>query len=237
MASIVYYPADERWSADYGWLKPNYSFSFASYYDPNKMWFGLLRVLNDDTIVGGRWFPPHGHENMEIITIPQSGALEHKDSTGWHGIIRVGDVQVMSAGSGVEHSEYNASATESATLFQLWIDTKEENISPRYDQQSFGVIPEGEMRLLVSNDGRQGSLLIYQDAFISRTTIGTGDTQNYTPYISTNGVYMMVISGRVVVWDYVLSAKDAVGVTDIDADFVLRAEERSDVLFVEVPMF
>lgn len=111
----------------------------------------------------------------------------------------MGDVQVMSAGSGVEHSEYNASVTESATLFQLWIDTKETDITPSYDQESFGVIPEGEMRLLVSNDGRQGSLLIHQDAFISRATIGTGNTQNYSPHISSNGVYMMVVSGRVVV--------------------------------------
>jgi redox-sensitive bicupin YhaK (pirin superfamily) len=116
----------------------------------------------------------------------------------------VGDVQVMSAGSGVEHSEYNASPTESATLFQLWIDTKEKNISPRYDQQSFGVIPLGEIRLLVSNDGREGSFMIYQDAFISRASVGTGKTLGYTPYISTNGVYIMLVSGGVVVGEQVL---------------------------------
>jgi len=234
---FVLFPATERGVADYGRLQANYSFSFASYYNPDKMGFGLLRVLNDDTIAGGKWFPPHGHENMEIITIPQSWALEHQDNVGGQGIIRVGDVQVMSAGSGVEHSEYNASITEPATLFQLWIDTKEKNILPRYDQKSFGTISEGEMRLLVSPDGREGSLMIHQDAFVSRATIGTGNTQDYVPYISTNGVYMMVVSGRVVVWDHILGAKDAIGVTAIDdTGFSVKAEERSDVLFVEVPM-
>lgn len=234
---FVLFSAKERGVGNYGRLQANYSFSFASYYDPDKMWFGLLRVLNDDTIAGGAWFPTHGHDNMEIITIPQSGALEHQDSTGGHGVVHVGDVQVMSAGSGVEHSEYNASETEPATLFQLWIDTKEKNIAPRYDQKSFGTLSESEMRLLVSNDGRQSSLMIHQDAFVSRATIRTGDTQRYVPCISTNGVYMMVVSGRVVVWDHVLGAKDAIGVTAIDVSgFGVKAEERSDVLFVEVPM-
>jgi len=122
--TYVVHPASGRGVADYGWLQANYSFSFSRYYNSAMMGFGVLRVLNDDTIAGGRGFPPHGHDNMEIITIPQSGALEHNDNAGWYGIIRVGDVQVMSAGRGVEHSEYNASQTESATLFQLWIDTK-----------------------------------------------------------------------------------------------------------------
>ncbi len=233
--TYVVHPASGRGVADYGRLQANYSFSFASYYDPDKMGFGLLRVLNDDTITGGKWFPPHGHDNMEIITIPQLGALEHKDNTGWHGIVRVGDVQVMSAGRGVEHSEYNASETESATLFQLWIDTKEQNIVPRYDQQSFGVIPVGESRLLVSNDGRDGSLMIHQDAFVSRGSVWTGKTLTYNPYISTNGVYILVVSGGVVINGEKLWAKDAMGIVD-ESKIVVQATEVADVLFVEVPM-
>lgn len=199
------------------------------------MGFGLLRVLNDDTIAGGKWFPPHGHDNMEIITIPQSWALEHNDNTGGHGIVRVGDVQVMSAGSGVEHSEYNASATESATLFQLWIDSKQRDIPPRYDQKSFGVIPMGEIRLLVSHDGREGSLMIHQDAFVSRGSVWTGKTLTYRPYISTNGVYVMLVSGGVVVGEHVLWPKDALGVWE-EEHIVVSAQENSDVLFIEVPM-
>lgn len=233
--SYVLHPASGRGVADYGWLQANYSFSFSRYYNSAMMGFGVLRVLNDDTIAGGKWFPPHGHDNMEIITIPQLGALEHNDNAGWHGIVRVGDVQVMSAGSGVEHSEYNASTTESATLFQLWIDTKEENIQPRYDQKSFGLIPAGEIRLLVSNDGREGSLMIHQDAFVSRGSVWTGKTLAYRPYISTNGVYIMVVSGRGVINGELLWAKDALGTVD-EAEIIFEAIENADVLFIEVPM-
>lgn len=233
--SYVLHPASGRGVADYGWLQANYSFSFSRYYNEAMMGFGVLRVLNDDTIAGGKWFPAHGHDNMEIITIPQSGAFEHNDNTGWHGIVRVGDVQVMSAGSGVEHSEYNASATESATLFQLWIDSREKDIAPRYDQKWFGVIPAGEIRLLVSNDGREGSLMIHQDAFVSRGSIWTGKTLAYSPYISTNGVYVMVVSGRVMINGEALWAKDAMGIMD-ESEIIVEATENSDVLFIEVPM-
>ena len=231
----IFHPASWRGVADYGWLQANYSFSFSRYYNEAMMGFGVLRVLNDDTIAGGKWFPPHGHDNMEIITIPQSWALEHEDNTWWHGIVRLWDVQVMSAGSWVEHSEYNASATESATLFQLWIDSREKDIAPRYDQKSFGIIPMGEISLLVSNDGREGSLMIHQDAFVSRGSVWTGETLSYNPYISTNGVYVMVVSGRVVINGEVLWAKDAIGIMD-ESEIVVEATENSDVLFIEVPM-
>jgi len=232
----ILFPASERGISDYGRLQANYSFSFASYYDLDKMGFGLLRVLNDDTIAAGKWFPPHGHENMEIITIPQSWALEHKDNTWWHGIVRVGDVQVMSAGSWVEHSEYNASDKESAVLFQLWIDTKIPNIEPRYDQKSFGNVVEGSTALLVSNDGRQGSLVIHQDAFISRATIGSGKTADYSSYIKGNAVYILLISGSIRILDCILWPKDAIGFMDIgDTVLSIEAEKGSDVLFIEVP--
>jgi quercetin 2,3-dioxygenase len=135
--NTVLFKAADRGTADYGWLKPNYYFSFSQYHNPAKVHFGLLRVLNDDFIGGGGLFPTHPHDNMEIVTIPFSGALQHKDSTGGHGIIKAGDVQIMSAGSGVQHSEANASATEPATLFQIWVFPKERNITPRYDQRTF----------------------------------------------------------------------------------------------------
>jgi len=138
MTTILHKAAD-RGSGDYGWLKPNYYFSFGQFYNPQKVHFGLLRVLNDDFIAGGGKFHTHPHDNMEIVTIPFTGALEHKDSTGGQGIIKAGDVQIMSAGSGVQHSEANASATEPVTLFQIWLFPKERNIKPRYDQRSFDI--------------------------------------------------------------------------------------------------
>jgi quercetin 2,3-dioxygenase len=138
MKTILFNAAD-RGSADYGWLKPNYYFSFSQYHNAAKVNFGLLRVLNDDFIAGGGAFPTHPHDNMEIITIPFTGALQHKDSTGSQGIIKAGDVQIMSAGSGIQHSESNASATEAVTLFQIWVFPKQRNITPRYDQRNFNV--------------------------------------------------------------------------------------------------
>jgi quercetin 2,3-dioxygenase len=231
----ILHPASGRGVADYGWLQANYSFSFASYYNPTMMGFGTLRVLNDDTIAGGRGFPPHGHDNMEIVTIPQSGSLEHNDNAGWHGVIRVGDVQVMSAGRGVEHSEYNASQTDSATLFQLWIDTKEHNIAPRYDQKSFATIPAGDICLLVSNDGREESLMIHQDAFVSRATLAAGERRDYDLYIPTNGLYIMVVSGAVRVHGELLWVKDAIAIWEEDS-VSIEADAESDVLFIEVPM-
>jgi redox-sensitive bicupin YhaK (pirin superfamily) len=136
MKTILFKTAD-RGTADYGWLKPNYYFSFAQYHDPQKIHFGLLRVLNDDFIAGGGIFHTHPHDNMEIVTIPFTGAIEHKDSTGGHGIIEAGDVQIMSAGSGVQHSEKNESETQPVTLFQIWVYPKVRNITPRYDQRTF----------------------------------------------------------------------------------------------------
>ena len=133
----IFYPENERGKNDIGWLKANFSFSFASYYDPNKVNFGVLRVLNDDTIAGGKGFGTHPHDNMEIITIPLEGGLEHKDSMGNTGVINAGEVQVMSAGTGVYHSEYNASAAKDAKTLQIWLFPKERNIQPRYDQKSF----------------------------------------------------------------------------------------------------
>src|SRR6476620_8747359 len=128
--------AAERGGANHGWLDAKHYFSFASYHNPEKVHFGLLRVLNDDKISGGAGFPPHPHDNMEIVTIPLTGALQHKDNTGGAGIIKAGDVQIMSAGTGVQHSEFNASKTEEATLLQVWIFTKLRNIKPRYDQRT-----------------------------------------------------------------------------------------------------
>ena len=139
MKTIEYRAAD-RGSADYGWLKPNYYFSFSNYHNPDRVYFGALRVLNDDYIGGGGMFPKHPHDNIEIVTIPFKGALKHEDSTGGKGVINAGDVQIMSAGSGIQHSEANASVTEAATLFKIWVFPNVDNITPRYAQRTFDIL-------------------------------------------------------------------------------------------------
>ena len=178
MKTILFKAAD-RGTADYGWLKPNYYFSFAQYHDPAKVHFGLLRVLNDDFIGGGGAFPTHPHDNMEIVTIPFTGALKHKDSTGGEGVIKAGDIQIMSAGTGVQHSEANASATEPVTLFQVWVFPKERNIKPRYDQKTFDVTERtNKWQTVVSPIDADNALWINQDARFSLTNLEAGKEIN-----------------------------------------------------------
>ena len=170
------FKASDRGTADYGWLKPNYYFSFAQYHDNAKVHFGLLRVLNDDFIGGGGAFPTHPHDNMEIVTIPFTGALKHKDSTGGEGVIKAGDIQIMSAGSGVQHSEANASETDPVTLFQVWVFPKERNIKPRYDQKTFDLTQRtNKWQTVVSPIDADNALWINQDARFSLTNLQSGN--------------------------------------------------------------
>ncbi len=228
--------AAERGSADYGWLKPNYYFSFSQYYNPERVRFGLLRVLNDDFIVGGGKFHTHPHDNMEIVTIPLSGAVEHRDSTGGHGIIRAGDVQIMSAGSGVQHSEANASATEPLSLFQIWVFPKERDIPPRYDQRSFN--PEDRQnrwQIVVSPREADAALWINQDARFALTRLTVGHQLAYQPAFAGNGVYLVVISGTVKVAGETLHDRDALGISEAGS-ISLEAVSDAEVLAIEVPM-
>lgn len=235
MKSILHKAAD-RGSADYGWLKPNYYFSFSNYHNPEKVHFGLLRVLNDDFVAGGGKFPTHPHDNMEIVTIPFTGALHHKDSTGGEGIIKAGDVQIMSAGSGVQHSEANASATESVTLFQIWVFPKLRNITPRYDQRTFNITDRvNKWQVIVSPNETDAALWINQDARFSLTTVQAGNAITYNNAFAGNGVYLVVISGSVKVNDIALGKRDAIGIYDTDS-FTLTAIENAELLAIEVPM-
>ncbi|MES1226213.1 MAG: pirin family protein [Bacteroidota bacterium] len=230
------YKASERGTADYGWLKANYYFSFAQHYNPAKMSFGLLRVLNDDTIAGGGGFPTHPHANMEIVTIPLTGGIAHKDSTGGQGIIKAGDVQVMSAGSGVQHSEFNASKTESSNLFQLWVFPKKRNIQPRYDQRTYDINDRvNKWQTVVSPIETDAALWINQDARFSLTKLEAGKELTYTNGFKGNGVYLVVINGSVTVADNTLAKRDALGISDTDS-FVIKASEDAELLAVEVPM-
>jgi redox-sensitive bicupin YhaK (pirin superfamily) len=233
---MIIQKANDRGSADYGWLKPNYYFSFSNYHNPEKVHFGLLRVLNDDFIAGGGAFPTHPHDNMEIVTIPFTGALKHKDSTGGTGIIKAGDVQIMSAGTGVQHSEANESATEPVTLFQIWVFPKKNNIQPRYDQRTFDITQRiNKWQYVVSPMEADGGLWINQDARFAMTKLETGKILKYENAFSGNGVFLVLINGKVEVDGNILNAKDAAGISGADS-FSIIASEDAELLAIEVPM-
>jgi len=230
------YKAVDRGSADYGWLKPNYYFSFAQYHDPKKIHFGMLRVLNDDFIAGGGQFPPHPHDNMEIVTIPLTGAVHHKDNTGGEGIIRAGDIQIMSAGSGIMHSEANASATEPLTLFQVWLFPKLKNITPRYDQRTFDLNNRiNQWQTVVSPLEQDNALWINQDARFSLTHLEAGKSLAYENGFEGNGVFLVLISGNACVNEITLNKRDALGIRDAN-QFTIQAIDDSALLAIEVPM-
>ncbi|MEO3402333.1 pirin family protein [Mucilaginibacter sp. CAU 1740] len=232
----IFYPAAERGQNDIGWLKANFSFSFASYYNPEKMNFGVLRVLNDDIIAAGRGFGSHPHDNMEIITIPLKGGLEHKDSMGNTGVVKAGEVQVMSAGTGVYHSEYNASHKEEANTLQIWLYPKQRDIQPRYDQMSFAdKFKLNELTTLISPQKGEDTLWINQDATFSIGEFEAGQTIDYTIKTPGNGVYVFVLDGVAKINNQLLNKKDALGVYDTDS-LAIIIEEPSRFLIIDVPM-
>lgn len=231
--NTVIHKANERGNVNHGWLKANHSFSFANYYDPKKEQFGTLRVLNDDIVEAGFGFGMHPHNNMEIVTIPLKGALQHKDSTGGKGIIKTGDVQIMSAGSGIMHSEH-ATTEEDVNLFQIWVFPKKVNIEPRYDQRFFDEKDrENNWQIVVSPDEVHNALWINQDAYFSLGNFDT--TTSYQINKDGNGVYLMVIEGEIEIDGNVLSNRDAIGITDAK-DFQINVLQPTKLLVVEVPM-
>ena len=233
----ILYPSDSRGTADHGWLKSKHSFSFAEYQNPERINFGALRVLNDDLVIGGAGFGTHPHNNMEIITIVLSGALEHKDSMGNIGVIRDNEVQVMSAGKGLQHSEYNHSASESVSFFQLWIIPNERNVVPRYEQKQFdwNAVKNAWQNVVTSVDEKDG-LWIHQKAWIFRGKFDAGTSTNYQLKNKNNGVFVMVISGSVKISENILNKRDAIGMADM-TEFSLISIENSDVLLIEIPLF
>lgn len=232
----IFYPGNERGTADHGWLKANFSFSFASYYDPDKEHFGALRVLNDDVIAGGMGFGLHPHDNMEIITIPLAGALEHKDSMGNSGVIHAGEVQVMSAGTGVHHSEFNHSKTDAASTLQIWLFPKHRNVEPRYDQKSFtAAFKQNALTTLVSPDKTGEALWINQDATFSMGSFDAGQALHYKISQEGNGAYIFILEGSVNIDGQTLNKRDALGVYDISS-IVIDTQESTRLLIIDVPM-
>ncbi|MFL5763781.1 MAG: pirin family protein [Bacteroidia bacterium] len=232
----IFHPASERGHADHGWLNAHHSFSFASYHDPSKVHFGLLRVLNDDIVAPGTGFGMHPHDNMEIVTIPLKGTLEHRDSMGNIGVIRPNEIQAMSAGSGLMHSEYNHSKTEEINLLQLWVFPKERNIKPRYDQKIFSEDDKaGKFKTIVAPERSDDVMWINQDAYFSIGKFKAGAKTEYTIKHKGNGAYVFLIEGNAIVAEQELNKRDAVGVWEADK-FSVETKADSEILVVEVPM-
>jgi redox-sensitive bicupin YhaK (pirin superfamily) len=228
--------ATDRGQANHGWLLAKHSFSFANYYDPENINFGALRVLNDDIVAPGMGFGTHPHDNMEIITIPLKGALEHRDSMGNTSVIKQGEIQVMSAGSGITHSEFNASKSEEINLFQIWIFSNKKNVEPRYDQFLMDVskMKNNFLQVVSPNPSDEGTW-IYQNAWISIAEMDANRTLSYAVNDSTNGVYCMVIEGEIEVDASRLNKRDAIGIWETQSMEVL-AVQSSKVLVIEVPL-
>ena len=232
----ILYPEKERGHANHGWLNAKHSFSFANWYNPDKINFGALRVLNDDIVAPKMGFGTHPHDNMEIITIPLRGKLEHKDSMGHTSVITTGEIQVMSAGTGILHSEFNASQTEEINLFQIWIFPNKRNVTPRYDQIDidYAKADNNFLQLISPNSDDEGSW-IHQDAWIFINKPSKGTEINYPIQKEGNGVYIMVINGSISIDNNKLEHRDAIGVYNTK-DVRIFVNEDSEILFLDVPM-
>ncbi len=237
MAKTIFHPADKRGHANHGWLDAHHSFSFASWYDPAKVHFGALRVLNDDIVDADMGFGRHPHDNMEIITIVLDGTLEHKDSMGHTQQIVPNEVQVMSAGSGITHSEYNPDKNRKANLLQTWIFPNKQNVQPRYDQKMYPPQERlNKLQTIVSPmDNPDPGMKIHQDAWIYRTTLEAGHSISHDLRNKDNGAYIFLIDGKVNVGGQVLNKRDALGISETGS-FEIKADTTSDVLIFEVPM-
>lgn len=238
--SPLVHRADTRGAANFGWLQSRHTFSFANYFDPERMQFGALRVLNDDVVAGGHGFGTHPHRDMEIVSIPLAGGLEHKDSMGTGSVIRAGEVQIMSAGTGILHSEYNASETETVNFLQIWVLPEQQGITPRYDQKAFDLDAHRDRLVtVVSPDpADESAVWINQQARFSLGKLSAGATVEYERLREGNGIYVFVIDGSVTLPDGEtrLESRDAAGVSD-RARLEVRAESDSQVLLIDVPMF
>jgi len=229
--------SNTRGSADHGWLKTNFTFSFADYYNPERIHFGKLRVLNDDTIAPGKGFGLHPHDNMEIITIPLAGAVKHTDNTGGNEIISRGQVQVMSAGTGIWHSEFNASDSEELSLLQIWIFPDQNGLKPRYETQTYDFKQlSNELKLVAGSSKLEGShLKINQQAYVSFGKMDHGQQLTYSFYIPGNGAYIFLIEGHLSIDNNTLERRDGIGIEDTN-QLNFESLEKSEFVIFEIPM-
>lgn len=236
MSNTILHKASTRGFADHGWLKSRHTFSFADYYNPKRMNFGALRVLNDDQIDGGTGFGTHPHDNMEIISIPLEGALEHKDSMGNVAVIKSGDIQVMSAGTGIKHSEYNKNKDLIGKFLQIWIIPNKENVTPRYDQITLKAEDrKNKLQQIISPNPKDEGVWIHQNAWFHLGKLDKGISLDYELKKSGNGIYAFVINGNVTVNGTELNERDGFGIWNIEKINIF-ADRNAEILLMEVPM-
>ena len=235
MKSILH-KAETRGHANHGWLNSYHSFSFANYHNPERMNFGVLRVLNDDTVSGGKGFGTHPHDNMEIISIPLEGDLEHQDNMGNQTVIKQGDVQILSAGTGIMHSEHNKNKDEQVKFLQIWIFPNKKNLAPRYDQVSVRDLQKkNELYQVLSPNADDAGVWVNQDAWFYMGDLDKGISQDYKIHKEGNGVYVFVLEGDVSINDQKLNKRDGFGIWEINK-FNVTANSNAKVLLMEVPM-
>lgn len=236
MKSILY-RASTRGHQYHGWLDTHHTFSFADYYNPERINFGALRVVNDDIVEAGEGFGKHPHDNMEIVSIPLYGDLEHKDSMGHKSVIRAGEVQVMSAGSGLFHSEYNSNKDKPLNFFQIWVFPNKKDVQPRYDQKAFDFLHnKNKLIQVVSPDGEDGSLWLHQDTWFNIGTFDKDSDIEYELRKKGDGVFAMVIDGEFNVDEQKLRHRDAIGIWEINSLKIKALTENAKILLIEVPM-
>ena len=236
MKNTLLHKANTRGHADHGWLNAYHSFSFASWYSPERVQFGTLRVLNDDTVAAGMGFGEHGHDNMEIITIPLEGDLAHKDSMGNAETIKTGDVQVMSAGTGIQHSEFNPNQDQNTKLFQIWLFPKTRNVVPRYQQITLDKsLEKNDFAQILSPNENDAGVWIHQDAWFHLADFDATFSKTYELKKEGNGMYVFVISGTITVDGQELETRDGFGITDFET-LEIAASTDAKFLLMEIPM-
>lgn len=232
----ILHKADKRGTANHGWLNSRFSFSFANYFDPEKIHFGALRVINDDIILGGTGFGSHPHNNMEIISIPLEGGLAHKDSMGNSSVIKAGEIQVMSAGTGIEHSEYNASTTNEGKFLQIWIFPNKKDVIPRYDQLQIEASHiNNKFGQILSPYSDDDGVWVHQDAWFHIGDFTEVKELTYKLKNANNGVYAFLIEGEVEIFGETLSKRDALGVWEVD-NLPVKVQANAKLLLIEIPM-
>ena len=237
MANTILHKADTRGDANHGWLHSRHTFSFANYHNPERMRFGVLRVLNDDIVEAGMGFGTHPHDNMEIISIPLEGDLEHKDSMGNIAIIKNGDVQVMSAGSGITHSEYNKNKEKPVKFLQIWVFPNRKNVKPRYDQITLNINDRyNKLQQILSPNIEDAGVWIHQDAWFHLGKFDEGFSVDYSIKKSGNGVYVFVLKGDITFDETALNERDGMGIWNTDKISIKANSQDAEILLMEVPM-
>jgi len=237
LENTVLHKANSRGHANHGWLDSHHSFSFANYYNPDRMHFGVLRVLNDDRVDAGMGFGTHPHDNMEIISIPLEGDLEHKDSMGNTAVIKKGDIQVMSAGTGIYHSEYNKNKDQLTKFLQIWVYPNKKNVTPRYDQITLNEADRhNKLQQILSPDVNDEGVWLHQDAWFHLGKFDKDFSTEYKLRKSGNGIYAFVIKGDINIGSVTLNERDALGIWDTASINITANAQDAELLLIEVPM-